>query len=239
MLVEEYSSGLRLRGRPIAKPQAAIAVVGVAAHFDRNITELTIPLDRFRVPPAELREALPQQLLMLNVAADAVDDAGGLIDPPTAGAFIGLGLDLNTTNFHFRWSQPPEMRDAAGPPLTANRVMGSLGSIAASRLARAFGLGGPSFTLCSEEASGARALELAVRALERGEISQAIVGAVDLTGDPRVQLLGDSRATARRGCRAVLMRLDDAVKAGKPRLCDDRRHRRGDRRRRAGPERAV
>jgi 3-oxoacyl-(acyl-carrier-protein) synthase/3-hydroxymyristoyl/3-hydroxydecanoyl-(acyl carrier protein) dehydratase len=196
-------------------PGSRIAVVGVAAHLRDRITELTIPLDRFRVPPAELREALPQQLLVLTVAADAVDDAGGLIDPPTAGAFIGLGLDLNTTNFHFRWSQPTELRDTAGPPLTANRVMGSLGSIAASRLARAFGLGGPSFTLCSEQASGARALELAVRALERGELSQAIVGAVDLTGDPRVQRLSPQRSAGEGAVVLVLMRLDDAVRAGK------------------------
>jgi 3-oxoacyl-(acyl-carrier-protein) synthase/3-hydroxymyristoyl/3-hydroxydecanoyl-(acyl carrier protein) dehydratase len=213
VLVEEFDRRVRFSNSPAARPRAPVAVVGVTSRFDREITELTVPLDRFRVPPAELREALPQQLLMLTVAADALDDAGGLTDPPTAGAFIGLGLDLNTTNFHFRWSQPPELRDAAGPPLTANRVMGSLGSIAASRLARAFGLGGPSFTLCAEEASGARALELAMRALERDEISQAIVGAVDLTGDPRVRLLGGGGLEG--AAVLVLMRLDDAVKAGK------------------------
>jgi 3-oxoacyl-(acyl-carrier-protein) synthase/3-hydroxymyristoyl/3-hydroxydecanoyl-(acyl carrier protein) dehydratase len=215
VLVEEYSSRLRLSDSPVTKPRAAIAVVGVAAHVEDRITELAIPVDRFRAPPAELREALPQQLLMVTVAADAVEDAGGLIDRPHTGAFIGLGLDLNTTNFHFRWSQPPDRRDAAGPPLTADRVMGSLGSIAASRLARAFGLGGPSFTLCSEEASGARAMELAVRALEQGEIEQAIVGAVDLTGDPRLRLLAPDGPTREGAAALVLMRLDDAVKAGK------------------------
>ena len=215
VLVEQYTSRLRLRDKTIAKPRAAVAVVGVAAYFDQPVSEISIPLDRFRVPPAELREALPQQLIMLTVAAEAVDDAGGLIDLPTAGAFIGLGLDLNTTNFHFRWSQPPELRDAVGPPLTANRVMGSLGSITASRLARALGLGGPSFTLCSEETSGARALELAMRALECGEISQAIVGAVDLTGDPRVRLLSPANTSIEGAAALVLMRLDDAVRAGK------------------------
>src|SRR5207237_3245301 len=101
------------------------------------------------------------------------------------GAFVGLNLDLNTTNFHCRWAKPQAARDEVGPPLTANRVMGSLGSVAASRAARAFGLGGPCFTLSSEESSGARAVELAVRALERGELDCALVGAVDLAGDPR------------------------------------------------------
>ncbi len=41
--------------------------------------------------------------------------------------------------------------------------MGSLGSIVASRIAREFHLGGPSFTISSEESSGLRALEIAVR----------------------------------------------------------------------------
>ncbi len=180
------------------------------------IDELRIPLDQFRIPPAELRETLPQQLLMLRVAAEALADAGGAADPGRTGAFIGLGLDLNTTNFHFRWSRPPELRDAAGPPLTANHVMGSLGSIAASRIARAFDFGGPCFTLCSEETSGARALEMAVRALQRGEIELALVGAVDLAGDPRVLLTSPPERTPGEGAAAlVLMRLDDAVRAGK------------------------
>ena len=41
------------------------------------IDELRIPLGRFRIPPAELSEMLPQQLLMLLVAADAFEDAEG------------------------------------------------------------------------------------------------------------------------------------------------------------------
>ena len=38
--------------------------------------EACLPIGRFRVPPIELQESLPQQLLMLEVAADALDDAG-------------------------------------------------------------------------------------------------------------------------------------------------------------------
>ena len=66
--------------------------------------------------------------------------------------------------------------------------MGALGSIVASRIAREFRIGGPSFTLSSEENSGIRALETAVRLLQAGELDRALVGAVDLAGDLRAVL---------------------------------------------------
>jgi acyl transferase domain-containing protein/3-hydroxymyristoyl/3-hydroxydecanoyl-(acyl carrier protein) dehydratase len=179
------------------------------------IGELRLPLDRFRTPPAELRETLPQQLLLLQVADEALRSLTLPARPERTGAFVGINLDLNATNFHVRWASPAEVRDEVGPPLTANRVMGSLGSVAASRAARAFGLGGPCFTLSSEESSGARAIELAVRALERGELDCALVGAVDLAGDPRALAIAPDEITPGEGAAAVvLMRLDDAEKVG-------------------------
>jgi len=90
--------------------------------------------------------------------------------------------------------------------------MGSLGSIAASRLARAFDFGGPSFTVSAGEESGLVALRLAVEALQRGELRQALVGAVDLPGDPRLPV----------GCEfcegaaaLVLMSLEEAKSSGR------------------------
>jgi hypothetical protein len=74
------------------------------------IDELAVPIDRFRVPPKELEDALPQQLLMLQMAAAALDDAvRGRFEPPadgdpTTAVFVGLGLDPNTTNYHLRWA---------------------------------------------------------------------------------------------------------------------------------------
>jgi acyl transferase domain-containing protein/3-hydroxymyristoyl/3-hydroxydecanoyl-(acyl carrier protein) dehydratase len=195
---------------------------------------------RFRVPPRELEEMLPQQLLLLNIAA-ALWPAGVAEEKRLrTGAFVGVGLDLNTTNFHLRWGLPgdvrtwagrlgltPEeaeawldqLREAAGPALNANRVMGALASIAASRVARTFRLGGPSFTLSGEEASGLRALEVAVRALQEGELDQALVGAVDLTGDVRSVLLrfagvSDVPPVGDGAVGLVLKRLDDAARDG-------------------------
>ena len=84
-----------------------------------------------------------------------------------------------------------------GPPLTANRTMGSLGGLVASRIAREFRIGGPSFSVSCDEASGVQALQVAVGWLDRGELDAAIVGAVDLAGDLRA-VLGDEPAG---GCR--------------------------------------
>ncbi|AGA27885.1 type I polyketide synthase [Singulisphaera acidiphila] len=180
-----------------------------------GIDELALRPERFRIPPRELEEMLPQQSLALQVAADAIADAGWDDRPRLrAGVFVGIGLDLNTTNFHVRWSMLPSakrwnkelglnlegdaledwitgLRDAAGPPLTANRTMGALGGLVASRIAREFRIGGPSFTVSSEETSGTCALDVAVRLLGQGEIDEAIVGAVDLACDPRTFLCAD------------------------------------------------
>ncbi len=245
-----------LGGEPEAQPSSPSTWWGVeqSAWFRQQglekgqfpgfyLDQAGIPSGQFRIPPKELEEMLPQQLLMLQVAAEALAEVKDNAEERlTTGVFVGLGLDLNTTNFTLRWAlldkarawarqqnldlAPEEfsawvqsLRDAAGPPLTANRTMGALGSIVASRIAREFRIGGPSFTVSSEESSGIRALEVAVRALQRGELEQAIVGAVDLAGDVRAALgqYGAQREGALLGEGAaafVLKRLADAERDG-------------------------
>lgn len=209
------------------------------------IDEVRVPLGRYRIPPAELKEMLPQQLLMLEVAANALEDAGlsELTNEQQCrtGVFIGIALDLNTTNFHFRWMQKKyarqwlqnlgiklneeelkawieNLRAACGPALSANRTMGALGGIVASRIARAFRIGGPSFTVSAEETSGLLALESGLRALQQNELDQVIVGSVDLASDLRavkghVEYHGQS--TVADGATAfILKRYDDALRDG-------------------------
>jgi len=195
-----------------AEKSAWFRAEGLTAFKGHYQQEVSIPTDQFRIPPLELEEMLPQQLLMLKSAAEAISDAGlhreGNLD---TGVFIGIALDLNSTNFSLRWSLPDKIRlwsaelgcdlsaeellawteqlkDAVSPPLTANRTMGALGNIVASRIAREFKCGGPSFTFSSEESSGIRSLATAVRMLQNNEINQAVVGAVDLAGDLRAAL---------------------------------------------------
>jgi acyl transferase domain-containing protein/3-hydroxymyristoyl/3-hydroxydecanoyl-(acyl carrier protein) dehydratase len=218
------------------------------------LNEVGAPSSAYRIPPKELEEMLPQQLLMLDVAAKAIADAKlNTRALSEAGVFIGLELDFNTANFHFRWALADtarayekekglalsakekedltrKLRDTAGPALSANRTMGALGGIVASRIAREFGVGGPSFTISANETSGLRALEAAVRALRAGELESAIVGAVDIS-DARA--IACERAMDHYGGRnsafdansngplpgegaaaLILKRLDDAVRDG-------------------------
>ena len=209
----------------------------------QRIDAVEIPTDRFRIPPKELEEALPQQLILLNLAREAILDAGWTGDDVRlrTGAIIGLGLDLNATNFHVRWmllnqarvwneqhnlnlddealnTWVDALRKSFGPALSANRTMGALGSIVASRVAREFRLGGPSFTVSSEETSGLRAVDIACGLLRRGELDEAIVGAVDLCCDPRAMVANTNFHVESDGGDAgvvfVLKRLRDAEVAG-------------------------
>lgn len=160
--------------------------------------DLDIPMDRYRIPPKELAELLPQQALMLESAREALQDAGGKpLEPAQTGVFIGLGLDARTTDFYSRWAALAVAGSAGEstgnpPPLTADRTLGSLAGVCASRIAKEFHFGGPSHTVCAGDDSGMRALEIAVRALQSGALDRAIAGAVELTGDVRSLLASDA-----------------------------------------------
>jgi len=172
------------------------------------------------------------------------------------GTVIGLGLDLEATSFHLRWLARARVRrwakalglmlrddeltawaegvkDALAPSLDATRTLGALGGIVPSRIAREFQLGGPSFAVADDQAGGLRALEVAVRMLQRGEVDAMLAGAVDLAGDVRSVVASDllspfsptssarpfdaraDGAKVAEGAAAVLLkRLDDAVAAG-------------------------
>ncbi|MFW5846366.1 MAG: beta-ketoacyl synthase N-terminal-like domain-containing protein, partial [Planctomycetota bacterium] len=180
---------------------------------------IELPLDRFRIPPTEMRDMSRQQALMLSVAAGAFDDAGLGDDPERHerwGACLGIDQDLAATRFHLRWRLRAHGADPeqAAPPLTANRVMGNLGGIVASRVARAFRLGGPSFVLGDEDGSGLQALASAVELLRTGRLDVALVGAVSVQADPR-HLLGRSHAVppSEGAIALVCKRLADAEAA--------------------------
>jgi hypothetical protein len=169
-----------------------------------------VGIGEFQIPPNEINDILPQQLLALKVGAGALTDAGLPLREPRErmGVVFGIGFDFEATNFHLRWqlftksgagtSARPEpgrnrsmdqwlesLRDQCGPPLTPPRVMGALGGIVASRMAREFRFGGPSFVVSADAASGFKALRVAVDLLQENAADAMLVGAVDLAGEGR------------------------------------------------------
>ena len=174
------------------------------------MNHLKIGINEFRIPPKEIPDILPQHLLMLQVAADAMQDAGlsEVMERPNMGAVIGMDFDFEATNFHFRWALPslvrrwqqmhfPDLDEGAVEtwiadllnsvvsPLTASRTLGALGGIIASRIAREFRFGSASFGVSAGAASGNKALEIGIRSLQQLESDTVLVGAVDLNGDLR------------------------------------------------------
>ncbi len=227
-----------------------------------SLEDLSFPADRFRIPPNEIPDLLAQQALMLLVAADALADAGLPLRAlrERMGAIVGIEFDPEATNFHVRWwlehgnpgdELPASLKTAlaadpgrtgdwlaqlgarSSPPLNAPRTVGALGGIVASRLAREFGCGGPSFGVSAEAAGGLRALEIAVRLLQQQETDLMIAGAVELTCDLRNLVAGQVPAELGSAARPqsfdpsadgtlpgegavalVLKRLDDARRHG-------------------------
>ena len=180
---------------------------------------LEVEAGAFRVPPMDMPEILLQQSLMLDAAhkATAASSLGPKERCRRSGALIGINLDLETTNFHLRWALPrmlrklgmepaelsnedrAALRASLSRPLDSTRTLGALGSIAASRAAREFSLGGPSYAISCGEESGVRAFEIALRAIENQEMDSCLVGAIDLAGDPRCVWAEDQQTPYLRG----------------------------------------
>jgi acyl transferase domain-containing protein len=180
----------------------------------------TIHLDpaAVRFPPADLREALPQQLLVLSAALQIADVIRAQ-DGRRTSVIIGMQSDAEGARIggRLRTSGDP---DTFWPPFSAARVLGAMPNVVANRIGSQFDLTGPSYSVSAEEASGLVAAELAMRALNANEIDAAVVGAVDLCCEP-VHRAAASAVLREKGEPAgdaavvmVLKRLEDARRAG-------------------------
>ncbi len=203
-VITECSANRRKGGRISASHPEEMAVKG------GFMDALLVDVGDFHIPPKEIPDILPQHLLMLKVATGAMADAGLPLREyrPRMSVIVGLEFDVEATNFHFRWSLSDlvqewknkyhpnltqddteiwlsELQNTAGPPLTSSRTLGALGGIVASRIAREFRFGGPSFIVSAEEASGLKALEIGIRSIQQNEADAVLVGAIDFCGDVR------------------------------------------------------
>ncbi|MFD9368425.1 beta-ketoacyl synthase N-terminal-like domain-containing protein [Streptomyces sp. NPDC060020] len=131
--------------------------------------------DHFRIQPTEAIIMDPQQRVLLEVAAEALEDAGyaGEHDA-VVGVFVGSG-----ENHYFReYVAPTEAR--AGRTGDVRITLANEKDFLAPRLAFKLGLNGPAITVQTGCATALSAVALACSALAAGDCDIALAGGVSL-----------------------------------------------------------
>lgn len=160
----------------------------------------------FGISPREAPSIDPQQRIMLEVAYEAIEDAG---IPHTRLAGSGTGVYVGASS----WDHAAvSFSDAAS--LDTYGMQGAALSSVSNRISYIFDLHGPSLTVDTACSSSLVALHLACEALRRGEIDQALVGGVNLLLAPQ-SYVGFARASmlSRLGkCHSFDARADGYVR---------------------------
>ncbi|RKN05088.1 type I polyketide synthase [Streptomyces radicis] len=183
----------------------------------------------FGFPPQEALRMDPQQRLMMELAWEAMEDAG--TPPPTlTGSRTGVLLGFSDA---FQYGQVETERQGTDVYADPYMGQGSLGSVVAGRLAYHFDLRGPAFSLDTACSSTLVAVHLAARALRAGECDYALAGGGFLALHPFLYLYSgatsllsptdlchtfdagaDGYLMGEGGGMVVLARLSDALRAG-------------------------
>ncbi len=179
------------------------------------ITAIELDLAGLRFPPRDLEQTLPQQLAILQVAREALCEAGALPRERTA-VVIGMEPDAEVARYGTRWrmlNATSAMRDGVIAALESAGVIGCMPNIPANRISAQFDLAGPAFTVQAGADSGLQALRIACRALANDEIDAALVGAVDLCCEIVTAAAGNNDP-ADAAVALVLKRRADAERDG-------------------------
>ncbi|MFC9686848.1 polyketide synthase, partial [Streptomyces sp. NPDC056948] len=143
--------------------------------------------DFFGVSPNEARAVDPQQLLALELAWEALEDAGLT---GTAGATRRHGVFLGCTGTDFA----EILASRGGLGVSRHSLWGVGRGIIANRISNHFGFGGPSLVVDSAQASSLVAVHLACESLRSGESDLALAGGLNLilsaTSGARIEQFG-------------------------------------------------
>lgn len=155
------------RGEPGKAYTFAAGVIDDIWGFDPGV---------FAITPREARQMDPQQRLILQLAWEALEDAG---IPPSTLARRNIGVYIGASSMD---NSHRQFFDPAGTDsflMTGNSL-----SIIANRVSYQFDLRGPSLTLDTACSSSLVALDYALQDLNAGKIDAAIVGGVNALLSP-------------------------------------------------------
>ena len=175
--VEEFWDNLiAVRDTVQRGPEAGGSFVGAAGKVSG---QEAFDSEYFRVTPAEAELMDPQQRVLLEVAVEAMEDAGyggDDVDPdsgPVIGVFVGGGGD----EYLHEFAGPASGRDVFED---LRLRTGNGKDFLAARLAFKLGFGGPSVTVQAGCATGLVAVATACNALLLGDCDIAIAGGISL-----------------------------------------------------------
>ncbi len=193
---------------------------------------VTIDPIRFGIPPSALSSIDPSQLLALEVANQALDDAGYPHDAPGAdhsrtgvvfaaepGSDYRDGLILRAVLPAYLGDVPPEL-DEQLPSFTEDAFPGQLANVIAGRIANRLDLGGANFTVDAASAASLAALDVACSQLTAGATDLMLCGAVDLhnsIGD--FLMFGSVHALSAKGRTAAFDAAADGITLGEGVAC--------------------
>jgi len=182
-----------------------------------------VPFDplRYGMPPASLPSIEPVQLLLLEAARAAIDDAGYAdrpFDRERTAVVLGMGGGAAQLAMGYAFRSylpmldtvtPGAGRDAIEackgllPEWTEDSFPGFLLNVAAGRVANRFDLGGANYTVDAACGSSLAAAALAVRELETGSADVVLLGGADTVQNPFTYLaFSKTQAFSPRGrCR--------------------------------------
>ncbi|MFJ7900279.1 acyltransferase domain-containing protein [Streptomyces sp. NPDC096198] len=179
-LLEEGKDAVRTvpEGRwPVGAPRSP-------APFEMTTTEagfLDGPVDEFDplffgISPREAVEMDPQQRLFLEVAWEALEDAG-ITESDLAGSATGVFAGAI-------WHDYADLAPGGAGNLSSHSATGRALNMIANRLSYVLGLRGPSVVLDSACSSSLLAVHLACQSIWTGESSMALAGGVNLLLSP-------------------------------------------------------
>ncbi|NLF25893.1 MAG: type I polyketide synthase [Deltaproteobacteria bacterium] len=161
----------------------------------------------FGISPREAACIDPQHRWLLEVAYEALEDAG-LAMSPLRGSRTGVFVGISTEDYG-------RMQQAGAEEGDLHSAIGAAASIAANRISYFFDLRGPSMVVDTACSSSLTAVCLACQSLWRGEIDLAFVGGANALLSPE-STIGFSRAgmlSASGRCRAFAADADGYVRS--------------------------